>query len=74
MDKLSVRLTAADTANVVTIAEAMRSDRRPFVTRSAVLKLALKVVAEDPKTFVGKADRGPMRGQRVTPAVSGTPV
>jgi hypothetical protein len=51
MDKLTGRLSASDAANIVTIAKAMRSDRQPFVTRSAALKLALAVVATDPERF-----------------------
>jgi len=52
MDRLTIRLTAADAANVVTIANAMRNPRQPFPTRSAALKLALKVVATEPERFV----------------------
>ena len=55
MDKLTVRLSQTDAANIITIANAMRSDRQPFVTRSAALKLALTAVAADPERFVAAA-------------------
>ena len=55
MSKLSIRLSQADTQNIVTIANAMRSDRQPFITRSAALKLALTTVAADPERFVKEA-------------------
>ena len=52
MDRITIRLTSADADAIATIANAMRTKRNPFVTRSAVIKLALKVVSEDPKQFV----------------------
>jgi hypothetical protein len=55
MDKLTVRLSQADAANIVAIANAMRSERQPFVTRSSALKLALTAVAADPERFVTAA-------------------
>lgn len=57
MDKLTIRLGAADAAALVTIANAIRTDRRPFVTRSAALKFALEAVAADPVRFVAEAGR-----------------
>jgi hypothetical protein len=59
LDKLSARLSESDAANLVAIANAMRTDRQPFVTRSAALKLALKVVAEEPHRFVEEGRGGP---------------
>jgi hypothetical protein len=60
LDKLSARLSTSDAANLITIANAMRTGRQPFVTRSAALKLALKVAAEEAHRFVEK-DRGGTR-------------
>jgi hypothetical protein len=49
------RLSQTDAENIVTIANAMRSERQPFITRSAALKLALTAVAADPERFVAAA-------------------
>ncbi len=49
---LTIRLTAADAANVSAIANAMRDDNAPFITRSAVIKLALRAVAAEPQRLV----------------------
>lgn len=45
-NKLTVRLSPEDAANIVAIAGAIRTDRNPFPTRSGALKLALRLVAE----------------------------
>ena len=52
MDKLTIRLSCTDAANVVALATALRTDANPFVTRSAALKFALTTVAADPQRFV----------------------
>ena len=43
---ITIRLNAVDEANIVTIAEAMRKGRHPFVTRSDAIRLAIKSAAE----------------------------
>lgn len=55
MDKITIRLNHNDTENVVAIANALRSDRQPFINRSQALKFALATVAADPKRFVIEA-------------------
>ncbi len=60
---IGIRLTPADAANVNAIANALRTDTAPFITRSAVIKLALAAVAADPQRFVGTPPID-MEGQR----------
>ncbi len=51
---LTIRLSPHDNANVNAIALAMRNDSAPFITRSAVIKLALAAVAAEPQRFLGQ--------------------
>jgi hypothetical protein len=55
---LTIRLTDADNTNLETIADAMRSPRNPFPTRSGALRLALTLVASDPGGFAARALMG----------------
>jgi hypothetical protein len=58
--RVTIRLLKHEAAAITTIANALRSDRNPFVTRTDALKFALAVVAKDPEEFIagsGKAAR-----------------
>ena len=45
-NKITIRLSAGDAANIITVANALRINRNPFPTRSGALKMALKLAAE----------------------------
>jgi hypothetical protein len=62
MNKLTIRLASSDADAITTIANALRTERHPFVTRSAAMKFALKAVAADPRQFVTEAANA--RGNR----------
>jgi hypothetical protein len=47
MERLTIRMSPTDDANLLAIASAMRTNGQPFVTRSAALKLALAIVAKE---------------------------
>ena len=51
-NKFSARLSKADVENLIAIADALRSSKRPFINRSEALKFALAVVAADATRFV----------------------
>jgi hypothetical protein len=55
MNKISVRLAASDAKAIATIANALRTEKQPFVTRSAALKFALAAVAANPHRFIANA-------------------
>jgi hypothetical protein len=64
---LTIRLTDADNDNLQAIANAMRSPRNPFPTRSGVLRFALAMVASDPDWFIGRALRGTFKLAEAAP-------
>jgi hypothetical protein len=51
-DRLTIRINQTDADNIITIANALRSGRRPFPTRTEAVKLALAAVAADAARFV----------------------
>ena len=50
--RLTIRISKTDADNIIAIANALRSGRRPFPTRTEAVKLALAVVAADATRFV----------------------
>jgi len=58
MDGLTIRTSVIDDARVATTAAAMQTPQCPFVTRSAAIRFALRVVAEDARRFVAAARKG----------------
>ncbi len=61
-DRITIRLSPDDAANIITIANALRTDRNPFPTRSGALKLALRLAAE-------AARKGDLSGPEAMPGV-----
>jgi hypothetical protein len=55
-NKITIRLAKSDTANIIAIATAMRTDAAPFVTRTEAMKFALATVAADPQKFLAARD------------------
>ncbi len=51
-ERLTIRINQTDADNIIAIANALRSGRRPFPTRTEAVKLALAVVATDAARFV----------------------
>jgi hypothetical protein len=73
--RLTIRIDQTDADNIIAIADAMRSCRRPFPTRTETVKLALAVVAADATRFVPPlmAPQGhPWRGGDALPASART--
>ena len=57
--RLTIRIDQPDADNIFAIANALRSGRRPFPTRTEAAKLALAVVAADAARFVPGRDALP---------------
>ena len=55
-ERLTIRINRADADNIITIANALRTGRHPFPTRTEAVKLALAVVAADAVRFVPGRD------------------
>jgi hypothetical protein len=54
--RVTIRLALEDANAITTIANALRTERGRFVTRTMALKFALAVVAKDPQQFIDGAD------------------